>query len=159
MERYHQILTHPLFQETMEELGKLEKERKFCNHTLEHFCDVARIMYIFSLEEQSELSQDMIYATALLHDLGRVAQYKYGEPHHEAGKKVAEPILKDCGYDAEEIGQILGAIGCHRKEIEEADELSLYLYRADKLSRNCFACKAVDECYWPEEKRNHTITV
>ncbi len=29
--------------------------------------------------------------------------------------------------------------------------------RSDKESRMCFNCKAYDDCYWSEEKKNHTI--
>ena len=75
MERYYNILKHSLYQKILQSLEFYEKERKFCCHNLEHFCDVARIMYIFALEEQSELTKDLIYATALLHDIGRAKEY------------------------------------------------------------------------------------
>ena len=39
------------------------------------------------------------------------------------------------------------------------NNLEYVLYKADKLSRNCFACKMYDACYWTEETKNHTILV
>lgn len=159
LERYHNILKHNLYQEMLQSLESFEKERKFCCHTLEHFCDVARIMYIFALEEQSELTKDLIYATALLHDIGRAKEYAEGIPHDEAGIEIARMILKDTGYQSEEIEQIVQAIGSHREKESKTGTLGAYLYRADKLSRQCFCCKAVEECYWDENKKNHTIIV
>lgn len=160
MERYHQIIAHKEFKKKLEEMEECEKDRVFCCHGFEHCCDMARIMYILALEEQSELEQDILYATALLHDLGRVEQYRHGTPHHLAGKRIAEGILKDTGYCDEEILMVLEAIDKHRSEDgEEEGELAEYLYRADKLSRNCFVCKASNECYWPDDKRNTTVVV
>ena len=48
------------------------------------------------------MSKDIIYATALLHDLGRADQYEKGISHEEAGAILAEEILTDCGYTREE---------------------------------------------------------
>lgn len=45
--------------------------------------------------------------------------------------------------------------------ITEASSVSVLrslLHRADKLSRNCFACAASDSCYWPETQKNKGIT-
>ena len=36
-------------------------------------------------------------------------------------------------------------------------DLAGILYRADKNSRNCFACKAEHECNWSREKKNTRI--
>lgn len=159
LERYHDILKHGLYQKMLQSLAEFEIERKFCRHTLEHFCDVARIMYILSLEEQSDLEQDLIYATALLHDIGRAKEYEEGIPHDKAGQEIAKEILADTGYDATEIAMIVEAIGGHRKEDGQESELASYLYRADKLSRNCFCCKAAKECYWDDSKKNATIVL
>ena len=43
------------------------------------------------------------------------------------------------------------------QEENKKNELADYLYRADKLSRNCFVCKAKDKCKWSEEKKNATL--
>ena len=76
MDNINKILHHPKYKSLLEELNELEKDREFCNHTLEHFLDVARIAYITVLEEELNYSKDVIYSIALLNDIGRVIQYK-----------------------------------------------------------------------------------
>ena len=71
MERIQKILNHPLYQEQFKLLQDAEKDREFCRHTMEHFVDVARLMYIYTLEEKTNVSKELIYAAALLHDIGR----------------------------------------------------------------------------------------
>lgn len=160
MERYHQIIQNTDFRERLKELRELEKDRIYCHHDLEHACDVARIMYILALEEGCDLEQDIIYATALLHDVGRVEEYKGIMPHHEAGAKLALALLPTMGYDANEVAYIVEAIGRHRTPDEqEENTLGEYLYRADKLSRNCFDCEAWDTCKWSDEKKNHSLII
>ena len=44
----------------------------------------------------------------------------------------------------------------HRTRSDRKDLKGLF-YRADKLSRNCFACPARERCDWPEEKKNRNI--
>ena len=62
---------HPFFQELVQNLQQAEKGRIFCRHTMEHFLDTARLMYIYNLEDGAPVKKDIIYAAALLHDLGR----------------------------------------------------------------------------------------
>lgn len=158
MERIQLIWHHPVFQEQFAMLQEAEKDRIFCRHTMEHFLDVARLMYIYSLENQDELDKELIYAAALLHDIGRYEQIAKGTPHHESGARIAGVILPECHFTAEETGQILRAIRKHRSFDAHPEELlSDYLYRADKQSRNCFCCPAKTECSWKEEKKNHQI--
>ena len=114
-------------------------------------------MYILALEEGSYLEQDIIYATALLHDIGRLWEYEKGIPHEQASVEIAKEFLTKYGYKAEEIQIITKAIGTHRKEVMKENALADYLYQADKLSRNCFVCKAKDRCKWSEEKKNATL--
>ena len=38
---------------------------------------------------------------------------------------------------------------------EKSESFASIFYRADKLSRDCIHCKARQECYWPEEKKNN----
>ena len=66
MKRIDQILSHPVFQEQFALLQEAEKDRIFCRHTMEHFLDVARLMYIYNLEDQAGFSKEMIYAAGLL---------------------------------------------------------------------------------------------
>lgn len=157
MKRVQQLFAMPRYQEELKAITEAEVSRRFCRHTLEHFLDVARLMYIRSLEEGSPLDREVIYAAALLHDLGRGMQYREGTPHQEAGVVLARELLPECGFDPEEIRQIVSAIENHRGK-DSQEVLARYLYQADKLSRNCFVCPASDECYWPEEKKNHRIT-
>ena len=158
MDRVNQILVHPLYQECVEKICKLEKDRIFCRHNMVHFLDVARLAYVLDLEEQLTIPKERIYATALLHDIGRHIQYENGTPHQIAGLPIAEQILTDCGFYPEEMKEILYAIENHRnKEMLKRDDLAGILYRADKMSRCCFGCRAEKECNWSTEKKNMEI--
>lgn len=159
MERIHKIQTHPVFMEQYRLLCAAEKDRVFCRHTMEHFLDVARLMYIYNLEAGARLSRELIYAAALLHDIGRYEQLVLGTPHDIASAAIAETILKDCGFGDVEIAAVKKAILGHRNPAsrEHPDLLTAYLYRADKLSRNCFACPSEKQCNWPLEKKNMKI--
>lgn len=156
MDRVNQIWKHPLYQTELHKLQLLEADREFCRHTPEHFLDVARLAYIRALEENYSVSKELIYCTALLHDIGRARQYEDGTPHDEAGAVIAEQILKELGFSPEEIQAIVSAIRGHRAETKQTI-LGQLIYRADKKSRNCFSCKAEPECYWSSAKKNMTI--
>ena len=154
MERVQRILKHPEFVTSMREISSLEKERIFCCHGMEHLLDVARISYITSLEEEAGLKKDVVYAAGLLHDVGKYFQYMNGTPHHLSSADIGERILADAGYEADEVHDICEAIKSHRDgETAKKDVLSWILYRADKLSRACYVCKASSECNWKEEKK------
>lgn len=158
MKRVNQIYDHPIFQEKFRALQEAEKDRMFCRHTLEHFIDVARLMYIYSLEHQLSISKEVIYAMALMHDIGRIDQIENGVPHEQAGVALCDVILPDCGFTEEETDAIKGAILHHRKAAEDvANPYYEMLYWADKKSRNCFACGMKKECNWDEEKMNLRI--
>ena len=163
MKRVNLIYNHPVFQEKFQALQEAEKDRKFCKHTLEHFMDVARLMYIDALEHALSISKELIYATALMHDIGRIDQIEQGTPHEKAGAALCDVILPDCGFSEEETAVIKAAILHHRNRTYESevpgehDTLSELLYRADKKSRNCFACEMKKECNWDEEKMNLKI--
>lgn len=162
MERVKRIMEHPLYQSNQRRIEELEQNRIFCKHGISHSLDVARIMYILVLEQRLELSKDVIYATALLHDIGRAVQYEEQISHQEAGAELAEKILKDCGYEDCVIEQISNAIASHTDrqiKIEHTDQdiFQSLLYKADKLSRECFNCKVQAECYWEDEKRNRIM--
>ena len=70
MDRVNQIWNHPIYQNELNKLQLLETDREFCRHTPEHFLDVARLAYIRALEENAPVSKELIYCTALLHDIG-----------------------------------------------------------------------------------------
>ena len=159
MEKIKKIINNPKFVEKINQLKEYEKDRVFCNHTLEHFIDVARIMYIMSLENNENLDKELIYATALLHDLGRVYQYKDGTPHNIAGHEMISEIMENAGFDSESITRTLNAIKSHRDLADSQDVLATYLYKADKKSRNCFNCQAYEQCNWNQNKKNMTIEI
>ena len=183
MERVNRIWNHRVYQECLEKICAYEQEREFCRHTPEHFLDVARLTYILALEAglltggtkaekadktageggsaesgslERETGRELIYAAGLLHDIGRHLQYEQGIPHEKASAEIAEEILLDCGFEKEEREQILGLILSHRTRGEDGSLKALF-YRADKFSRNCFACPAQEACDWPAEKKNLEI--
>lgn len=160
MKRVNRIIGHSLWQEAAEEIRRLEEGRIFCGHDTQHFLDVARIAYIEALERGIPIPKDMIYAAALLHDIGRHRQYEEGIPHEEASGDLAARILPDCGFSSTETEEILRAIRQHRDpETAGGDDLAGLLYRADKKSRACMFCKAQGQCSWPKEKKNMKVTV
>lgn len=135
-----------------------EADRSFCRHNIAHLLDVARIGRIITLEEGLDIPEDMIYGAALLHDIGRHIQYEDGTPHELASAGIAPEILRECGYDEKETDVIVRAISLHRtKEIAQERTLNGVLYRADKASRPCFACKMEKACDWKKEKKNMQI--
>ena len=157
MKRVQAIWEHPLYQHNLEEMTRIEADRIFCRHTPEHFLDVARLAYIFALERSIACSRELIYCTALLHDIRRAEQYITGTPHDEAGVRIAETILSDLDFSSEEKESILSAIEEHRSSGKETSILSQLIYEADKKSRNCFLCEAEPQCYWSPQKKNMTI--
>lgn len=182
-DRYQKILTDALFQKELEQIRHLEEQRIYCGHDLNHLLDVARITYIQALEllSSEEMAapapalnrlKDIIYAAALLHDIGRAREYEEQIPHDEASAKIAGEILTRCGYLSREIQQITALILSHRgqDETEEgsAEDLPpsqllstqklITLFReADKASRLCFCCRAKDSCKWDEARKNPTV--
>lgn len=156
MENINIILNNKEYKHALEKLSEYERNREFCNHTIEHFMDVSRIAYIMVLEEKLNVSKEVIYAIGLLHDIGRVKQYEEGIHHDIASVEMSKEILKETSFTDEEINIILNGIANHRKESD--NKLEEIIYKADKLSRQCFNCKAEKECYWSSEKKNFKIT-
>lgn len=113
---------------------------------------------IIQYKENIEVEEELIYAAALLHDIGRFKQYADQTPHEISSAQIAEVILKDCDIDGKTTGVIVSAIRNHRtKAVEHERNLNGILYRADKMSRNCFACEVEQECLWKEEKKNKQL--
>lgn len=155
MNRVNEILNNKRYKSLLEEISELEKDRIFCKHSLSHFLDVARIAYIEVLEKQLNYNKEVIYAIALLHDIGRALEYKKGIPHNIASTLIAKDILKDIDFTEEQKSQIIKCIEEHR--IGSEDILSEIIYKSDKLSRNCFNCNAIKLCKWNNEKKNKGI--
>lgn len=158
MERVDKILNHDLYKEYLERNEQAEAERRFCRHNVGHLLDVARIGMLFNLTEAYGLPEELVYAAALLHDIGRFRQYEDGTPHERASAQLAPQILRECGFDDNETDVITEAIGNHRNAaVLEERNLNGLLYRADKASRACYICAAAQECNWSGRKKNQDL--
>lgn len=163
MKRLESIYRDELWRRCMEDIECTEIQRIYCRHDFTHLMEVARIAYVFSLEEALEIPKDVIYAAALLHDIGRSKEYTDGIPHDEAGAKIAEEILKRSSYSDEEREAIISAVHGHRGHSESEEtggligRLAYVIKRADKESRLCLSCDARDTCKWPDDKKNLNI--
>lgn len=156
--RINKLLQHSDYKSYLKKIQELEAEREFCGHTMGHFLDVARLAQILNQTEERGVSEELIYSAALVHDIGRHEQYLYQIPHEQASVRLAEPILKDCGFSDEECKLILDAVARHReKESAQAEGLTGLLYRSDKMSRSCFACPAAEGCNWKQSKKNSSL--
>lgn len=154
MEYVARLLKDKRFLDSLKELGEREADRAYCRHDFTHLMDVARLGWLYALEEGISLDKEQLYLTALLHDIGRIEEYKHGISHAEAGKKLAGEILLHIEYPKEKISEILSAIEKHRDSSGNGEALSEILKRADKESRPCFYCMANAACKWSMEKRN-----
>lgn len=157
MENTNLIYENHKYKKLLMELEEFEKDRIYCKHDFQHFIDVGRIMYILVLEEGLKYSKDMIYSTALLHDIGRVMEYRSGIDHDIASFDLAKEFLELTTFDEDEKNMILGAIANHRKL--STDTYEKLFYRADKLSRPCHICPARASCKWDDEKKNMRIFI
>lgn len=157
MQRVNAILLHPSYQTWIIEINRAEQGRDFCRHGVEHALDVARIAYAMWLDNGGNpVAKDIVYAAALLHDVGRWQEYEdHTVDHAEAGAELAEPLLLEVGYHPAVVAEIVKAIKCHREGAEGG--LAQILYRADKLSRPCYLCPSRRKCRWTEEQKNQEL--
>lgn len=162
MEFLNKLLTETDFLEKLNKLEQLEQDRIFCRHGLNHILDVARVVWIYSLEQGLLFDKEQIYLTAFLHDIGRVEEYEKGITHHAASVIEAEKLLSFIGYPKEKKETILTIIGGHREKKEGypvEDKLEQIVRWADKKSRNCFFCQEKKNCKWPADMKNETIEI
>ena len=165
MPRVDAVLESAVFQRELARLEGLERDRVFCRHGMRHLLDTARIAWILNLEYGFGLDREVVYAAALLHDIGKAEQYETGEPHEVTGERLARAILeglpREHAFSAEEIGAMCAAIRGHRRLRDGAEPLERLLYQADKASRTCFACPAEVRaaCSWSDAKKNLSIRV
>lgn len=155
MIKTNEILYNNKYKEYLKELNEYEKDRIYCKHNLEHFLNMSRIAYIKVLEEGLAIEKDIIFSIGLLHDIGRVLQYRNGTPHDEGSIIIAEEIFNEVKFTEDEKKIILSAIKNHRKE--GIDKIQSIIYKSDKESRECFLCEARESCYWDESKKNLKI--
>ena len=163
MKRADAIGRNPVFRGHLGRIDAAEEDRAFCRHGLPHLLDVARIAWILNLERTCGLRKDVVYAAALLHDIGRSEQYATGEDHDVAGVRIAGEVLDDLPealrFDPLERASILAAVARHRTARDdewEGEVLIPLIEQADHLSRPCYACAAREACYWPRERKNLT---
>lgn len=158
MERVNRIINNSIYKNSYKLIEDCERTRVFCRHDMTHFLDVARLAWIINLEEHLGIEREIVYATAMLHDIGRHEQYLNKIPHEIASARIARDILNDCNFNEAEKEMILSAIETHRdSDIEHNKNLNGIIYRADKMSRSCFACDANDSCNWNPQKKNLKI--
>lgn len=159
--RVDAIWNHALFQRHYQALAGLERDRPFCRHGIAHLLDVARLAWIDNLEQGLGFDRELVYAAALLHDVGKAVQYTNGTPHEVAGEKIASSILatlpEEASFTTVQVRQILTAVRGHRHLRADATPLERLIYTADKRSRSCFACAAADRCNWAPERRNNVL--
>jgi uncharacterized protein len=159
LDRSNLILKNDKFLKAYKSIRVAEANRKFCNHDIDHLLSVARIMLIRDSEMQEiKTNKDILYALALLHDIGRAKQYEIGIDHNIAGGIVAKSILLECKFDDNEIKLITSAIENHNN-LSASSYLAQLLQYADQLSRNCFLCEVRNECNWEEEQKNKGIKI
>ena len=122
------------------------------------FWTVARLAEILNPTEAYGQDAELIYAAALLHDIGRHIQYETGEDHALVSARMAPAILKT-------------AVLCRKKRSRSyrrslptdwqryatEKDLNGLLYRADKLSRPCYCCKQESACNWKGDKKNRQL--
>lgn len=155
MDRFNGILNDEKYIYYLKRNKKFEKGRKFCKHNLKHFLDLARIAQAINLEENLGFEKEIIYTTAILHDIGKSFQYENGTPHEIASFEIAKGFLEEYKFNEEEIEFIKQGILGHRDKASKG--FSALIYKADKLSRLCITCNAKNECNWSDEKKNLRI--
>ena len=143
MDRVNRILRSEEYSRLLDKIDEGEKDRIYCKHAITHLLDVARMMYIEVLEKGIDLDKEVVYATALLHDIGRAVS---NDNHAEESAKIAIHMLRFAGFDEQEISMVEEAILSHRTGSNTL--LGDLLYRNDKLSRNCFYCPSQGTCKW-----------
>ena len=177
------VLKHPIFQAYISEIQQLEKDRIYCCHKLEHAIDVARLAWIYYMEdrfeeetqnvsglqwkrpsygewmEEKETMKDLLYTAALLHDIGRVSQYRTGVHHSITGVPLAMQILQDISVPEDWIKEIIDVVSehSHGAVSEKKKNVEYYITKADHDCRLCFACEARESCKWTEEEKNHVL--
>ncbi len=166
MEYVARLLHQEQYRKTVKKIARLEADRIYCRHNMEHFMDVARLAQIRNLKEQLGLDEEMIYLYALLHDIGRMKECEQGISHAAASAEFAGEIFATIDYPKEKGDIICQAILAHRRETcgelygEKLWQTAFtqLMKWADKASRMCFACEAADSCKWSEEEKNKPET-
>lgn len=148
--RIEAILNNDYYKELLNSIEIAEINREFCRHGMDHCADVARVAYILNLEKGYNIPKDIIYATALLHDIGRGS-----DNHNVKSAEIADIILQEASFNSLEIEMIKDAILHHRhSDVSDKEMLADIISRADRYSRKCFECKVANQCYWDDNDKN-----
>lgn len=159
MRKCSKILKNAEFRGLLAKINEAEKNRIYCLHGIEHLMDVARAGYIINLENRLNIPKEIVYGAALMHDIGRWAQYEGTMEHHIASAEAAERILPQCGYTREETALISDAVRAHRNTSEKIETLSDVIAEADQKTRMCMLCSASDTCKWKEIEKNNDLII
>lgn len=109
----------------------LSKNKSDQLHDIDHIIRVIFWTELLSKKEKADLT--ITIPAAILHDIGMP---KYGDDlHAKEGAKMSKPILKDCGYNDEEIEKISETIAMHSTDDPKPPETieARVLFDADKL--------------------------
>lgn len=155
MDRFNKIFHSKSYNYYLDKIAEYERDREFCIHTVEHFLAVGRIAYIMVLENKVNISKELVYLTAILHDIGRYKQYEDKTPHEIASWEIAKSLLDENQFTKDEIEIIKEGILYHRKENDKV--FGSIMFKADKASRECYRCNMYKECNWKEETKNYNI--
>jgi len=148
--RINNILDDADFISAIEQINKKERGRKFCKHGTQHYKKVCNIAYKLNMHNNHALTKDVVYATGLLHDIGRSVS---NNNHSDFSAKMAKPILEKAGFNNFEQQDILQAIKFHSCGIQsKISILADIIYKADRLSRDCDNCSEKACC------KNHIQT-
>lgn len=159
MKKCGNILHNSEFLKLLAQIDEAEKNRIYCRHGIEHLMDVARAGYIINLEKELNLPKEIVYGAALMHDIGRHAQYSGIAEHHIASAETALKILPQCGYTDAETALIADAVREHRSRSGNASALACVIAEADKSTRMCMICKASLTCKWKEDEKNSDLII
>lgn len=148
MQRVKALLQSSAYQDHLRKINEWESQRAFCKHDFSHFLEVARLSWIFLLQEGEDYKRDVVYAAAFVHDIARWKEYKGEGCHALLSAELAEPLLTMCGFSSHEKGIILNAVKEHRQQEMEvfSSSLSRILRKADKHSRLCYKCNVREKC-------------
>ncbi len=141
----------------MKIIKEKEIDRIYCCHGYDHLFSVARISCLINCEKKLNIDKELIYVTAFLHDIGRAFEPEI--PHDIAGAEFAKNIMPQFCFSDEEIELVINTILTHRgrDELGEPVDLMSLIKLADKLSRNCFLCKAKESCKWTKKEKNYEV--
>ena len=156
------LLQHPMYRARLELLQELERKRDFCGHNLEHFMKVGRIAEYVVAKNELLFAEEVVWGAALLHDMGRVEQYRQGISHEKASVAFAREILFSLDWNVSDIDMVCEAIGSHShrqcaadrwRKMPELVSLTEVISFANQFSRTCYKCHMADACKWTEEEK------